>query len=101
MAAACAAMAAALPSGTQQVGVRPEHWLACAPHEGLALTVQATEYLGAQRLVQGSLADQTRFEWLVSGEQALAVGDVRHVRAPATHLHAFDDQGRRIEGAQP
>ena len=42
-----------LPAGTQQVGIRPEHWLPCGAGQGLAITVVGSEYLGAQRLVHG------------------------------------------------
>jgi ABC-type sugar transport system ATPase subunit len=96
--ATCPSMAARLPGGTHQVGVRPEHWVFCEPSEGLGMTVQATEYLGAQRLVQARLPDQTRVELLVDGECAVDVGAVVHVRADPQHVHAFDAQDRRIEG---
>ena len=96
--ATCPSMAVRLPGATHQVGVRPEHWVFCEPSEGLSMTVQATEYLGAQRLVQARLPDQTRVELLVDGECAVNVGAVVHVKADAQHVHAFDAQDRRIEG---
>lgn len=95
--ASCPAMAALLPRGTQQVGVRPEHWLACAPGEGLSLTVQASEYLGAQRLVRASLPDRTTVELLVTEDVRIEPGGVMRVQALAPHLHAFDAEGNRIE----
>jgi ABC-type sugar transport system ATPase subunit len=95
---ACASMARGLPAGTQQVGIRPEHWVLCAPGEGLVLTVQGAEYLGAQRLVQARLSDQTGVELLMDGEMVVDVGGLLHVRAEASHVHAFDAQGLRLEG---
>jgi len=97
--ASCAAMTQGLPSQCQQIGIRPEHWSLCAEHEGLAMTVLASEYLGAQRLVQACLPDTTRLELLIDGESAIATGSVIYARASANHIHAFDAQGCRVEGA--
>lgn len=91
------ALASALPHGTVQVGVRPEHWLACAPGEGVALTVKGSEYLGAQRLVHACLPDATRVELLLDGEGVLTDGQVLHMRAQAHHVHAFDANEQRLE----
>lgn len=93
---ACASMAQSLPTATQQVGVRPEHWMLCTAGEGLALTVVGAEYMGAQRLVQARLPDQTQVELLMSGETAFTEGDLLHVRAASAHIHAFDAQGLNL-----
>ena len=93
---ACASMAHSLPTATQQVGVRPEHWMLCTAGEGLALTVVGAEYMGAQRLVQARLPDQTQVEVLMSGETAFTAGDLLHMRAAAAHIHAFDAQGLNL-----
>lgn len=60
----------------------------------------ASEYMGAQRLVQAQLADKSRVELLVGGENALSAGDTVHVTAAASHIHSFDAQGLRLAGAQ-
>ncbi len=98
--AAVPALAEKLLPGAHQVGVRPEHWALCEPGAGLALTVITSEYMGAQRLVQAQLADKTRVELLVGGENALSAGDTVHVTAAASHIHSFDAQGLRLAGAQ-
>lgn len=93
-----ASMATALPPYTKQVGVRPEHWMLCDPNDGLTVTVKATEYLGAQRLIHAALPDQTRIEFIVNAEIELKLGAVLAIKANAQHVHAFDKQGIRIEG---
>ena len=99
--AGCAEWQGHLPSKTDQVGVRPEHWAVCGSDQGLALRVVASEYLGAQRLVQAELLDETRVEVLLSGDLAVGVGDTLNVVAELRHVHAFDPQGLRLEGLQP
>jgi ABC-type sugar transport system ATPase subunit len=96
---ACPALAAWVPSQAHQVGIRPEHWLACGPGEGLSMTVRHAEYMGAQRLVHAELQDQTRVELLVDGEHALSAGQTIHMRVAEHHLHVFDAQDQRIERA--
>jgi len=96
---ACPALAAWVPPEAQQVGIRPEHWLACGPGEGLSMTVRHAEYMGAQRLVHAELQDQTRVELLVDGEHALSAGQTIHMRVAEHHLHVFDAQDQRIERA--
>ena len=87
-----------LPSGVDQVGVRPEHWHLCQAGEGLALQVISSEYMGAQRLVQAALGRDHRLEILVDGENPVEPGQMLHVRADHEHMHAFDVQGIRLEG---
>jgi len=91
------ALAASLPQGTVQVGVRPEHWVRCASGEGVALAVKGSEYLGSQRLVHARLPDDTRVELLLDGEDALIEGQVLHMGAQAHHVHAFDLNEQRLE----
>ncbi|KAF1018975.1 MAG: sn-glycerol-3-phosphate import ATP-binding protein UgpC [Paracidovorax wautersii] len=93
----CAPLAAALPAGTQQVGIRPEHWTPAPAGQGLVLTVRGSEYLGAQRLVQATLADQTRVELLLPGDSHVAPGTVIHMSAATDHLHAFDANEQRLK----
>lgn len=94
---ASTALGTGLPSGTHQVGIRPEHCMPCAAGEGLTMQVQRSEYLGAQRLVHALLPDQTRVELLLGGAHNVAVGEAIHVRANATQIHAFDTNEQRLE----
>lgn len=86
-----------LPSHTDQVGVRPEHWQLCEAGQGLSVEVISSEYMGSQRLVQARLGEAHRLEILVTGEQAIQSGQTLHVHVSDDHLHAFDAQGQRIE----
>jgi ABC-type sugar transport system ATPase subunit len=90
-------LAQTLPTGTVQVGVRPEHWEPCAAGEGVSLIVQRSEYLGAQRLAHAQLPDGTPVELLLGGEGALSAGQSLHVRAQPHHIHAFDANEHRLE----
>ena len=78
------------------MGIRPEHWTACAAGEGLALQVKGTEYLGAQRLLHGLLDDGTRVEVLIEGERAPQAGDTLHFTTRPDRLHAFDVNEQRM-----
>ncbi len=94
-----AANAAALglsAGGAAQLGVRPEHLKAAPQGQGLAVQVRAAEYLGANSLVQGQLADGTRIETLLDGA-APAVGQALWLQADAAHIHQFDAQGLRLK----
>jgi len=95
-----AAVRAALPSGAQKVGVRPEHWLRGSAGEGLAISVLGSEYLGAQRLVLGKLSDGTRVEILMEGAAEPRVGEVVHMTPHPQRWHAFDAAGCRINRSQ-
>jgi len=94
---ACPALAAWVPAAAQQVGIRPEHWQVCAAGQGLQMTVRHAEYMGAQRLVHAELADQTRVELLVDGEQNWQAGQQVHMAAAEHHVHVFDAQEQRMD----
>ena len=84
------------PSQASQLGVRPEHLHLAPQGQGLALTLRAAEYMGANSLVQGDLADGTRIETLIEGP-APGIGQTLWLQADAHHIHAFDAQGLRLE----
>jgi len=78
-----------------QIGIRPEHIRIASNTEGIAMTVQQAEYMGATSLLQGALVDGTRIEVML--QQALAThrGDVVHLTWDMAHQHAFDANGQR------
>ncbi|MDH4377589.1 MAG: sn-glycerol-3-phosphate ABC transporter ATP-binding protein UgpC [Ramlibacter sp.] len=84
------------PSQASQLGVRPEHLHLAPQGQGLALTLRAAEYMGANSLVQGDLADGTRIETLIEGP-APGIGQTLWLQADVHHIHAFDAQGLRLE----
>ncbi|MEY4694025.1 MAG: hypothetical protein RLZZ95_474 [Pseudomonadota bacterium] len=88
-----------LPDQTDQVGIRPEHWQLCEAGQGVGVEVTASEYMGSQRLVQARLGQDHRLEILLSGEHHIQTGQTLHVRVDRPHIHAFDQQGQRIEGS--
>ncbi len=77
-------------------GIRPEHLQPTAAGQGLALKVQATEYLGAQGLVRGTLPDGSPLEALVDAQHLPAEGDTLWLAPNAAHLHAFREDGLRL-----
>jgi ABC-type sugar transport system ATPase subunit len=91
-----AALRAAMPASAAQVGVRPEHWLPGSAGDGLAITVMGSEYLGAQRLVQGRLGDGTKVELLMEGGAQPVAGALIHMTPQPQRWHAFDSTGQRI-----
>jgi ABC-type sugar transport system ATPase subunit len=68
------ALLASLPAGTQEVGIRPEDLRPVPQGQGLALTVEATEYLGAQGLVRGTLPVGVKLEALIDAQALPAEG---------------------------
>ncbi|QDL53938.1 ABC transporter ATP-binding protein [Rhodoferax aquaticus] len=90
------AIKAALPPSSTLIGVRPEHWLPSTPEQGLAISVVGSEYLGAQRLVLGTLSDGTRVEILMDGASEPKAGTVTYMTPQPQRWHAFDGAEQRI-----
>lgn len=93
-------IACALPLGTDQVGIRPEHLQLCEDTAELTVEVQSTEYMGGQRLIQAHTADHQRLEILVNGQHSAQPGQELHVRVDPKHLHPFSAVGIRLEPPQ-
>jgi ABC-type sugar transport system ATPase subunit len=89
------ALLASLPAGTQQVGIRPEDLRPAPQGQGLALTVEATEYLGAQGLVRGTLAAGVKLEALIDAQSMPAEGGTLWLLPQPQRLHAFGADGAR------
>jgi ABC-type sugar transport system ATPase subunit len=90
------ALASGLPAGTQEVGLRPEHLRPSPVGQGLPLTVEATEYLGAQGLVRGTLAGGVRLEALVDAQALPSEGGTLWLAPDAGKVHAFGADGARV-----
>ncbi|RJS46709.1 ABC transporter ATP-binding protein [Nocardioides cavernaquae] len=93
-----AALSAA--SGTVVVGVRPENWRLVGPGEGLPVTVNVIEELGADAYVYGTCEAQgTPHDVIVRapGRDSTAKGDVIHVTTDPANVHVFDKEtGARL-----
>ena len=89
-----------LPQGTHEVGIRPEHVMLDESGQGLSVEVTGSEYLGAQRLVQAQFHGGHRLEVLLGCEVPVQTGQRLFVKAQASHVHCFDAQGQRLEGAR-
>ena len=89
-----------IQSQAHEIGIRPEHFTTCDAHEGWAVTVRNTEYMGAQTLVQGQLADGTKIEALLQDTAPPAVAQVLHLTTHPAHIHSFDAQGQAL-GPRP
>ncbi len=89
-------LASGLPGGTQEVGIRPEHLRPASAGQSLALTVEATEYLGAQGLVRGTLAGGVRLEALIDAQALPAEGSTLWLAPEQSRLHAFGADGARV-----
>jgi multiple sugar transport system ATP-binding protein len=87
--------AAQAMSGEVVVGVRPESWRIVGPGEGLPVTVNVIEELGADAFVYGtSDAEGTPHDVIVrvGGRDTTAKGDVLHVSTDPRHVHVFDKE---------
>ena len=89
-------------SGTKSgklLGVRPEHLTlqSLASADSWAVTVYATELLGAERLIYAKRGEDALVIRVDSDAVAPAIGDVLHVRPRADQLHWFDaSTGKRL-----
>ncbi len=80
-------------SHTHTLGIRPEHFMQCAAHEGLTVTVTNTEYMGSQTLVQATLQDGTKIEALLQDTAPPALHQTLSLKTSTAHIHAFDANG--------
>ncbi|MCV0437611.1 MAG: ABC transporter ATP-binding protein [Hydrogenophaga sp.] len=79
------------PDGSAAVwGVRPEQMQLRPVHEGLAATVQAVEYLGAESLLICETASSARVVLRAGGHALPRRGDAVGLDWPASALHRFD-----------
>jgi sn-glycerol 3-phosphate transport system ATP-binding protein len=78
------------------VGLRPEH-LDLAGDGPLALRVELLERLGADTILHGRLADDTRMTARTSAHFAPQLGDIARFAIRPDKIHLFDpDSGRRL-----
>ena len=90
--------AALLPqtiTGAHTVGIRPEH-AQLVDSGPLQIKVSQVEQLGSSSLLLGTVAQDTRFELVLSGQTRIQRGDTVHVTAPPEHLHCFGQDGLRL-----
>ena len=81
------------------LGVRPEH-IGIGSERGVAATVTAIEYLGADSLVSGRVGAAT-LAWRVAGRAGLARGDAARLAWAPGAQHLFDATGaRRAEAVE-
>ena len=80
------------------LGIRPEH-LDVTPNQGWAVSVDAVELLGAERLVYARLNGEALIVRIDEGQSAPPVGSTLHVTPRPDRLHAFDaTTGKRLGG---
>ena len=88
-------VAAQRMDGAVVVGVRPENWRLVGAGEGLPVTVNVIEELGADAFVYGTCEAQgTPHDIIVRahGRDATSKGDVLHVTTDPAHVHVFDKE---------
>jgi multiple sugar transport system ATP-binding protein len=90
------ALGAHLTADSHSIGVRPEHLEPASSGQGLPMQVASIEYLGANSLVLGKLADGTRVEALVELSQQPELGQTLELRCPPGLVHSFDEAGKRL-----
>jgi sn-glycerol 3-phosphate transport system ATP-binding protein len=80
------------------LGIRPEHLRVVESGQGWAVTVEAVELLGAERLIHGQTHGQPITVRIAESDPCHpGVGDTVHVRPMDDRLHAFDPgSGQRI-----
>ena len=81
------------------LGVRPEHLEIVAKASAGTITgsVEYTEVLGSDSFIYVR-TDHGLITARESGKTAVKHGDKVHLKATESHMHRFDDNGKRIEG---
>jgi multiple sugar transport system ATP-binding protein len=86
--------------GNVVVGVRPENWRLVGQGEGIPVTVNVIEELGADAYVYGTCEVQgTPHDVIVraAGRDSTSKGDVLYVTTDPAHVHVFDKEtGERL-----
>ena len=84
-----------LPNGAPvKLGIRPEHAEAGAGF--LGLQVGATEILGAETIVHGTIQGGQSFTLALRGISPVQPGDMIDIALPEPFLHFFDGDGRVV-----
>ncbi|MCM5679249.1 sn-glycerol-3-phosphate ABC transporter ATP-binding protein UgpC [Schlegelella sp. S2-27] len=89
------------PPGVASWGVRPESWELVGEGQGLAARVELVEHLGDVSVLYASVAGQEAHLTVKLPQGALRhdTGQPLWLRARPDEVHAFDAQGRSIDGA--
>ncbi|WP_181701516.1 sn-glycerol-3-phosphate import ATP-binding protein UgpC [Chthonobacter albigriseus] len=93
---------ASLPlDGAGTIGVRPEDFVLARTGEAVtgltaATTVTAVELVGAESYVHGAIDGGGDLVYRIPGRTKLNAGERLTVAAPASALHVFDREGRRV-----
>jgi multiple sugar transport system ATP-binding protein len=72
-------------------GIRPEH--AEIGGGNLTIAVAATEILGSETIVHGTIGSGESFSLALSGIRSVAIGDKLPVRIQSDFVHLFDETG--------
>ncbi|GAB6934271.1 MAG: ABC transporter ATP-binding protein [Calditerricola sp.] len=96
--AAAVPLAATIPAGAYDVGVRPHHVQVVGPGQGHADgTVDLVELLGHEKLVTVTTEGGSTLRVLMEGETPVAEGDRVGLRLVPEGVHVFRrDDGRRV-----
>ena len=89
-----------------RIGIRPEHLMleplgSNSPPVGIAVTIEWVEFLGADTVAHGRLADGQALTLRRPGDRPIAPGERFDLSILPTQLHLFDPAtGRRIDFAR-
>ena len=94
------ALRAHLPTASDQIGIRPEHFEIDSGNgtdgQALQITVKSSEYMGSSSLMQGQLQDGTAIEALLNGTNLPERGKTLWMRVAPGKVHAFSKDGHSI-----
>ncbi len=80
------------------IGIRPEHLnISSEDSEGLKVTVNLTEPMGAETIVHTKTTNGTAIVVRVQGDQDLETGTAYSLKPQAGHLYCFDEAGDRVD----
>lgn len=89
-----------LPSGTTQIGVRPEDWQLAKGALTVTGMVLAVEFIGKEKLVKLQLPDQEIIRVISLKEEEIIAGMSLDLTVSPDKWLLFDAEGQRIEGGQ-
>ncbi len=87
----------ALPSATEQIGIRPEHFHLAPVSAALTLplTVTHAEYMGGTQLLRGTSTNGAQLEAVLPTATLVSVGQTINLTFEPDIVHTFDAAGKR------
>jgi len=83
-----------------ELGVRPEDLILSSDNQGLSMSVEVVEHIGATVIIYGSAADNDDFCVVLPGDTLIQPGQTINLLIDSSKCHAFNSQGIALHRKQ-